>query len=152
MGPSSGCLWLNVCRCGCCQIYQLTFFSFFFWPPQSIRSSQVRDQIRATVVTYPATVAAHDPLTHCVRPRIEPVSRHSRDAADPIAPQWEPSNSLLFVQSNSPRLQDMRATAGPRTRLQSLFQEEKLVPLNKSQGCGEPRLGYRCQLTRAVTP
>ena len=32
-------------------------------------------------------------LTHCARLGIKPVTHHSQDAADPIAPQWE----LLFA-------------------------------------------------------
>ena len=27
--------------------------------------------------------------THCAGPGMEPVSQHSKDATDPVAPQWE---------------------------------------------------------------
>ena len=46
-------------------------------------SSGARDQIPATVAAVP------DPLIHCARSGIEPVSWHCRDAADPIVAQWE---------------------------------------------------------------
>ena len=48
-----------------------------------------------------------DPLTHCAGLGIKPASQCSRDAADPVAPQWEPQKiyfllitlplSLLFI-------------------------------------------------------
>ena len=42
-----------------------------------------------------AAVAALDPLTHCSRPGIEPVSWCCRDAADPVAPQQELQNGYF---------------------------------------------------------
>ena len=69
------------------------FICFHFWPPHSIHCFQARDQIQATVVTYWATVAMLDPLTHCAGLGIKPTSWSCKFAADPIAPQWE----LLFV-------------------------------------------------------
>ena len=67
---------------------------FFFWPLCGIWSSQARDQIKATVLTYASAVAMLDPLTHCAG--IKHVSWHCRDAADLIAPQWE-LLTLVFV-------------------------------------------------------
>ena len=50
-------------------------FSFFFWPPLGIWSSQAKDEIRATVATYTTAAAMPDPLTHS--------ASLFRDAADP---------------------------------------------------------------------
>ena len=50
-----------------------------FWPPHGIWSSQARDQIQATVLTYITAAAALDPFTYCARPGIEPLSRCCRD-------------------------------------------------------------------------
>ena len=52
-------------------------------------SSEARNQIQATVVTYAAAVATIDPLIHCTGPGIQPVSWRYRDAANPVAPQQE---------------------------------------------------------------
>ena len=41
------------------------------------------------VANYTAAGARPDPLTHCARPGIEPVSWQCRDTADPTAPQRE---------------------------------------------------------------
>ena len=57
-----------------------SFFFFHFWPSCSIWSSQARDQL--------SPAAMPDPLTHCAGLGIEPVSLHSRDATDPVGPQW----------------------------------------------------------------
>ena len=64
----------------------LKFSFFLFWPPHGIWNSQARDQIWAAVVIYAAAVATPDPLTHCARPGIEPVSWCCKDTANPIAP------------------------------------------------------------------
>ena len=69
-------------------VYKLLFF-LFFWPPHSIWSSLARDQIQGAVANNTAATATWDLLTHCAGPWIEPVSWHCRDAANPIAPQWE---------------------------------------------------------------
>ena len=52
------------------------FFSFFFlfWPPHGIWNSRARGQIWATAVTYAATAATPDPLTHSAGPEIKPKS------------------------------------------------------------------------------
>ena len=41
------------------------FFSFLFWTPPGIWSSQTRDQIQVSGATYTAAVAMLEPLTHC---------------------------------------------------------------------------------------
>lgn len=65
-------------------------YLFFFWPPCSMWSSQTKDQISATVTTYPAAAAIPlNPLTHCVAQGIKPASWHCRDVTDPIASQQE---------------------------------------------------------------
>ena len=61
---------------------------FFFWQLHSLWSSSARDQIWVAVTTSPAT-AMLDPLTHCVRLGIEPVSQCYRDVSDPVEPQQE---------------------------------------------------------------
>ena len=38
---------------------------------------------------YATAVATVDPLTHCARPGIEPLSQCSQEAADPVVPQRE---------------------------------------------------------------
>ena len=65
------------------------FGFLFFWLPCGIWRSQARDQIWAAVATYATAEVTPDPLTHCARPGIEPVSWCYRDAADPIVPQRE---------------------------------------------------------------
>ena len=65
----------------------LLFLSFLL--PCSIWGSQARDQIRATVETYAAAVAAQVPLTHCTRLGIEPAYWCYREAVHPVASQWE---------------------------------------------------------------
>ena len=72
----------------------------FFGPLQGIASSQVRDQIRATVATCAAAVATLDQLNHCTQLGMEPVSWRCREAADPIVPQW----GLLFLSFFFPSL------------------------------------------------
>ena len=47
--------------------YFLLLF-FFFFVPCSTWSSQIRDHIWATVVTYTTAMTTPDPLTHCARP------------------------------------------------------------------------------------
>ena len=70
-----------------CQIHVFCFVLFFlFWPPHNIWSSQVRDQIRAPVVTYTAMDGS---LIHCARPGIKLASQCTQHVADPIAPQKE---------------------------------------------------------------
>ena len=70
-----------------------------FWLPRGIWSSWARDRILAADVTYAAAVAAPDPLTHCSRLGMKPVSTHCRDAADPVVPQWElqEGEQLLYI-------------------------------------------------------
>ena len=63
------------------------FFCLCFWLPHGIWSSQTRDHVQATVVTYTTAGTVLDPLIPCAGPGIEPVS--CRDTADPIAPQQE---------------------------------------------------------------
>lgn len=75
-------------------------FGEFFFPfgcPQAcgvsgpgMRSEPSSDQLQP----MPQLCATWDPLTHCARLGIEPASWHSRDTADPVAPQWE----LLFLE------------------------------------------------------
>ena len=69
---------------------------FLFWLPHSIWSSQARDQIQATAVTYARDAATPDLLTHCVRLRIKPASWHCRDAADPVVLQQETPTLISF--------------------------------------------------------
>ena len=59
-------------------------YFFLFWPLHSIWSSHARDQIQVTVVTYAAGAAGS-----CAWQGIEPASQCSRDATDPLVPQWE---------------------------------------------------------------
>lgn len=65
----------------------LGIFLGFFWLPQGMWSSWIRNQIRASVATF--TTAAARYLTHLARLGIEPTSQCSSDAANPDAPQWE---------------------------------------------------------------
>ena len=44
-----------------------------------------------------AAAAMPDPLTHWAWPGIEPASWHCRDAANPLAPQWELHCLLLKI-------------------------------------------------------
>ena len=60
-----------------------------FWLPCPLWGARARDQIQATVATRSAAVTMLDHLSHCAELGIEPVSRHGRDAADPIVPQRE---------------------------------------------------------------
>ena len=69
---------------------QVWFCFFRFWPPHGLWSFQARDQIWASAATYTTAVATPDPLTHCARLGIEPVSWHRRGATNPVAPQWAP--------------------------------------------------------------
>ena len=55
----------------------------------SIWSSRARDQLQAAVLNFEAAGETPDPLIHCARPGIKPVSWHCRDATDPIVPQQE---------------------------------------------------------------
>ena len=48
-----------------CLTNTVLLFLYLFWLPHSVWSSQARDQIRASVGTYAATLAVLDPLTHC---------------------------------------------------------------------------------------
>ena len=68
------------------------FFFFSFGPPMAngvprpgIRSNQ----IQATAAGYTAVAATLNPLTYCAQLGIKPGSWCSRDAANPVAPQWE---------------------------------------------------------------
>ena len=81
----------------------LFLFFFLFWLPHVIWSSQARDQIGATVVTYAAAVATPKSFNPLHRPWIKPVSQHCRDTtADPIAPQQELQEMLsLNVKGDS---------------------------------------------------
>ena len=66
------------------------YFLFIFSLP--LGSCGARDQIRAA-----AAVATLLPLIRHARPGIKPVTWHSRDTADPIAPQQElPSSPFLM--------------------------------------------------------
>ena len=56
---------------------------FSFWLSHGIWSFWARDQIRTVATTYAGS------LTHCVGPGIKPMSEHSRDATNPVAPQQE---------------------------------------------------------------
>ena len=55
------------------------FLSAFFWFPLGTWSSQTRDQIQDTFVTYTTAVAMPDPLTCYARQGIEPASWCCRD-------------------------------------------------------------------------
>ena len=54
----------------------------FCWLPQSIRTSQARDQIQAEVAACTAAVATPDLLIHCA-------SWCCRNTTDPVVSQWE---------------------------------------------------------------
>lgn len=73
------------------------YFCFCFFQPGGIWNSQVRNQIRAMVVTYAAAAATPDPLTHCPGPRTEPASWHYRDAIDPAAQHRELHATFFFL-------------------------------------------------------
>ena len=69
-------------------MYKLHLKTFFFGHPEAHKvPGQGSDP--ATVVTYAATMAMPDPLTHCGGTGIEPVSQCCGDIADPIVPQWD---------------------------------------------------------------
>ena len=72
--------------------------SFSLFQPCSIWSSSARDEIQDTVATYAIEAATLKPLTHCAGLGNEPAQPWWRDAADPIAPQWELLRSLLEPQ------------------------------------------------------
>ena len=63
------------------------FFCLFRATPEAYGGSQAKGQIQATVSTYTAAAAMPDPLTHCARQGIEPLSQRSRDTTDSAAPQ-----------------------------------------------------------------
>lgn len=68
-------------------------FSFLFWPPWDTWSSPPRDQIRAQGSVNPLCGA-----------EIEPVSQHSKEAADPVTTQWELPMSiskLKYISTSS---------------------------------------------------
>lgn len=67
---------------------------FLFLPPHSICSSQMRDQIQATVATCTHICGNPPSLTYCVGTGIEPVSQWSRDTTNPTAPQQELQGAL----------------------------------------------------------
>ena len=69
---------------------------FNFWPPHGLWSFWARDQIQAAVATYTTTAATLDPLTHCARLGIKPVSWRCRDAADPLHPSRNSSITLFL--------------------------------------------------------
>ena len=83
----------------CLSLFYICSFFFFFFgrltaygAPYGVPS---QDQIRAMVLTYAAAAVTPDPLTHCARPGIEPVSWRCRDAANPTVPQQELPSALL---------------------------------------------------------
>ena len=52
----------------------LTILAYFFMAiPMAYVSSQARDWIQATAVTYTAAVATPDPLMHSAGPGVDPV-------------------------------------------------------------------------------
>ena len=73
------------------------FFFFLFWTSHRLWSPQARDPIWAAVVTYATAVTMLKPLPHFTSQGIEPVFWCCRDAADPVAPQWE-LQRLTFME------------------------------------------------------
>ena len=57
-----------------------------------------QDQIRATVVTYTATAATLDPLTHCARLGIELFPGTAEMLLIPVPLQWELQHSKYMVK------------------------------------------------------
>ena len=88
-------------------IQKMLKFFFFTWLSCSISSAQERGQIRATVATYAAASATLDPLIHCSGPGIEPLTWHCRNAADPVAPQWELQEMLKLLQLKNAKDMDL---------------------------------------------
>ena len=73
------------------------FFFFLFWPLCSMWKflGQGSDPSHSCDLCH----SSDNPLTHCAGPGIEPVSWCSRDASDPVAPQWElPIWFLLYKE------------------------------------------------------
>ena len=68
---------------------------FHFWPPHGIWISQAQDQIQGTITTEAAAAATLDPLTHCARLGIKPMSQCFQEAADPLTPQRELQHVIL---------------------------------------------------------
>ena len=73
---------------------------FFYGCPEADGSFPASDKDSAATAIYTASMAMPDPLTHCPRPEIKPVTWHSRDTANPIAPQQELAHQiwLAFIQ------------------------------------------------------
>ena len=60
---------------------------FFFFPPAAsgVPGPGIRLSYSCDLCCSCSNAGS---LTHCARPGIEPVSLHSRDAVDPVEPQW----------------------------------------------------------------
>ena len=72
-------------------------YIFFFLATQGIESSQARDQIQATVATYPEDAATPELLPHCTQLGIESVSWHCRDTTNPVVPQQELPHIYIHI-------------------------------------------------------
>ena len=82
------------------EFFSFFFLFFFFWPSCSMQSSQARDPILNTAVTYTTATATPNPLSHCARPGIEPASWCCGDSASPAAPQQKLLNTEFFKRGS----------------------------------------------------
>ena len=96
--------WVPTLRCFCLDIFYhqedgvFVFVLFYACIRGIMQSSWARDHIQAAFITYAATVATLDPLTHGAGPGIKPLSWCCRDATNPIAPQWELPDGVLLTR------------------------------------------------------
>ena len=103
--------YVSVPMCPFCWIaiglFFVCLFVFLFCPPHGLCSSWTREQIQAAVVTCTAAAVIPDPLAHCTRLGIEPVSQQL-NTAGPVAPQCElytlASLSYLYTICSSLKL------------------------------------------------
>ena len=78
-------------------IHSFIYLFIFMATPMAYESSQVRDWIWATAVTYATAAAMPDPLTYCTRPGIEPHLHSSlRCCSQILNPPCHSGNSFSF--------------------------------------------------------
>ena len=73
------------------------------------------DQIQAATAIYAAAVANARSLTHCARPGIKPVSQHSQDTTNPVAPQWELLETFISKPSSQNLVSSLPDKHTPRS-------------------------------------
>lgn len=82
------CLWRRQLQTGF--VFSVFFlFSFFFFCFGCSMAYGVLGQVSDPSHSYTGAAAILDPSSHHPGPGIKPASWRSRDAADPVVPQWE---------------------------------------------------------------